>query len=73
MIVEGKDYYLDHVGVPTDDELTDFLFEYLQCMKKVRMSLHWFVENSGQYCLVAKETDETIGDFKRRMPKIYPV
>lgn len=74
MIVEAKDYYLDHEDTPTNDELLEFLNLWLKHKNKsCRFTLHWHVPYSGWYKVVAKDEDKTIDDLRARMPSIYGI
>lgn len=83
MIIEGKDFYTTHNGVPTDQDLQSFIDTY-KCMTQIygedskfrmpyRFTLHWFFPYSGWYKVTINDENETIDDLKARMPDVYPI
>ena len=69
MLIEAKDYYLDHIGTPTRAEITNAIHEYKWNKnhgKLMRITIHYSLFENGAVTIHDGDTVETILDRIRK-------
>ena len=70
MLQRIQEYTVDHIGVPTNEEIKQAIQAKMYMPDTVHI-LKWYVEYSGGYQVDILKSDETPDDVRKRMPKAY--
>ena len=72
MILKREDYWIDNNGTPSDDDIS-MMIAIKKKNPENMIVLNWFFPYSGHYFVEIRESDNTVEDVRKRMPKIYHV
>ena len=71
MLLRIEEYVVDHEGIPTDEEIQQALRIREIYDDTVLVVLKWFMNYSGWNQVDIWESDKTVDDVRKRMPKVY--
>ena len=71
MLLRIEEYVVDHEGIPTDEEIQQALRIKEIYDDTVLVVLKWYMNYSGWHQVDILESDKTVDDVRKRMPKVY--